>query len=159
MSRHLARTLLGAWLLGLAPGIVAAQLEPTRPVPRAVHYGKWLALGGAVALGLLAQHEHDLAEQADGALRAYCFDDFSRCDLGPDGRYQDPVSEGYYQTTLTHDHRAGRWLVGGEALLLGAAAGFIWELTRHAGLPPNIPLAPAVSATPGTTRVGLRLSF
>lgn len=159
MIRRLARSLLAVGVLGLAPRVVGAQLEPTRAVPRAVHYGKWLALGGAVAFGLLAQHEHDQAEQADGALRAYCFADFSRCDLGPNGRYLDPVSEGYYQTTITHDHRAGRWLVGGETLLLGAAAGFIWELTRHAGLPANIPLAPEVSASPGATRVGLRLTF
>ncbi|MFI5235241.1 MAG: hypothetical protein ACHQXA_05965 [Gemmatimonadales bacterium] len=164
--------MIGRWLSGrpvialscavtivaaLLAGPVAAQ-QRIAPSPHLIRYGKWLALGGSIAFGLLAQAQHAQADNAFNALTNYCFGDFNRCNTA-NGQYLDPVSEGYYQTSLAHDRQAGHWLAGGEALFLGAAAGFIWELTRPKGLPRNIPLEPDVTYTPTGTRVGLRLTF
>lgn len=153
------RPLLAAALLwlGLASGLAAQ--EPLRVSPPVIKYGKWVALGSSIIFGLLSQGEHASADRAFGQLQDYCLDDQSRCNVGANGHYLDPVSEGYYQTSLTHDRRAGRWLVSGELLFLGAAAGFIWELTRPASLPPNIPLAPLIEQDGDRLRVGGTIRF
>lgn len=144
----------------LSLGAPAVRAQTTVPAsPPLIKYGKWVALGTSVAFGLLAQAEHADADRAYNALNSYCFDDETRCDTGPDGRYLDPVSEGYYQASLVHDRRAGRWLFGGEALLLSAAAGFIWELTRPSGPPENIPFAPLVEQHQDRLEVGATLRF
>jgi hypothetical protein len=51
------------------------------------------------------------------------------------------------------------WLIGGETALAGAAALFIWELTRPKGRPRNIPFEPEVRSMRGATGLGLRLAF
>jgi hypothetical protein len=146
-------------LLALAFATPAAAQGPLRASPPVVKYGKWIAFGGAVAFGLLAQSEHHTADAAFQDLTDYCLDDFTRCDLGPNGHYLDPASERFYQTSLSHDRRAERWLLGGETLFLGATAGLLWELTRPRGLPANIPLQPVVERRPGGTLVGARFTF
>lgn len=147
-----------ALAIAAGPGRLAAQ-QPIKVSPPVIKYGKWIAFGASIAFGLEAQSEHHTADAAFQSLTNYCFDDFSRCDLGPNGHYLDPVSEQYYQTSVAHDHRAGRWLLGGEVLFVGATAGLIWELTRPTGLPGNIPLQPVVQRTSSGMNVGASLTF
>ncbi|MGH7590869.1 MAG: hypothetical protein ACREOE_16070 [Gemmatimonadales bacterium] len=155
---RVAFTLLVLGSLGLGASTLEGQ-APIRPSPPLIKYGKWVALGTSVAFGLLAQAEHADADRAYNALNNYCLDDGTRCDTGPNGHYLDPVSEGYYQTSLTHDRRAGHWLFGGEALFLSAAAGFIWELTRPSGPPGNIPFAPLVEQHQDRLEIGGSVRF
>ena len=155
MSRRAVVGKLALCVLGAAAaaGTLAGQ-APVRRSPPVIRYGKWVALGSSLAFGLLSQAEHVDADRAFSALEDYCLGDQTRCDTGPDGHYLDPVSEGYYQASLTHDRRAGRWLWGGEALFLSAAAGFIWELARPRGPPENIPFAPLVESRADRLVVG-----
>jgi hypothetical protein len=157
LGRAAAAMLLGCTSAGAS--VLAGQQPPIVASPPVIKYGKWIALGSSVAFGLLAQAEHADADRAFGALQDYCDVDVTRCDTGPNGHYLDPVSEGYYQASLTHDHRAGRWLFGGEALLLSAAAGFIWELTRPSGPAGNIPFAPLIENRKDRLNVGATVRF
>ena len=141
-----------------ASGTLAGQ-APVRRSPPVIRYGKWIALGSSLVFGMLSQAEHVDADRAFSALEDYCLTDQTRCDTGPDGHYLDPVSEGHYQASLTHDRRAGRWLWGGEALFLSAAAGFIWELARPRGPPENIPFAPLIENRKDRLNVGATVRF
>jgi hypothetical protein len=69
------------------------------------------------------------------------------------------LSETFYQESLRYDRRARRWLFGGEAALLGSAAIFVWELTRHKSKPDNIPFEPELRTLKQATGVGLRMQF
>jgi hypothetical protein len=141
-------------LLAAAPTPAVAQ--GAGPV---VKYGKWALLAGSVGMNYLAARAHDRAEDAFEALEEWCEADRFRCDLDPGGRYFDPTSEALYQESLRQDRRARGWLFGGEGALLGAAALFVWELTRSSTRPDNIPFEPEVTTHRGTTRLGLRLPF
>ena len=156
MMRRMLGAAAALWL-AIAP-VLAAQ-APARVSPPVIKYGKWIAFGSSVTFGLLSQGEHVNADRAFSSLENYCFGDQTRCNVGSNGHYLDPVSEGYYQESLTHDRRAERWLVGGEALFLSAAAGFIWEFTRPTGLPANIPLAPLIESRGDRLRVGGSITF
>ena len=124
-----------------------------------VRYGKWVLAAGAVGMNLLAARSHDRADDAFGTLEDHCFRNARRCDLDGEGRYRDDAIEALYQTSLHHDRNARRWLIGGETALLGAAALFVWELTRKTHKPDNIPFEPEVRSLRQATGVGLRLSF
>jgi hypothetical protein len=126
----------------------------------AVKYGKWLLVAGSIGMNYLAVRAHDRAEDAYDALEFRCLAAQERCTLGPGGRYVDPEIESFYQTSLRYDKRARHWLIGGETALVGAAALFIWELTRPKARPGNIPFEPEVrSLRGGETGLGLRLGF
>ena len=126
----------------------------------AVKYGKWVLVAGSIGMNYLADRAHDRADDAFNALQASCLDAHERCALGEGGTYADPEIEGLYQSSLDHDRRARLWLIGGETALAGAAALFVWELTRPKGRPDNIPFKPEVrSLRAGGTGVGLRLTF
>jgi len=43
--------------------------------------------------------------------------------------------------------------------LLGAAAIFVWELTRHTPKPDNIPFEPELRTLKEATGIGLRMQF
>jgi hypothetical protein len=124
-----------------------------------VKYGKWVLLAGAAGMNVLALQAHDRADEAYDALRARCAPAHSLCALDDRGQYSDPGSEALYQATLEHDGEARRWLFGGEAALLGAAAMFVWELTESKGRPRNIPFEPEVSSRGGGLRIGVRSHF
>ena len=128
-------------------------------VPSVVKYGKWLVAAGAVGMNVLAARDHNRAEDVFGALEARCSDDPRLCDLGDGGAYLDPGTEALFQQSVGYDRRARRWLIGGETALLGAAAMFVWELTRKTHRPDNIPFEPEVRSLRNATGVGLRLSF
>ena len=126
----------------------------------AVKYGKWLLVAGSIGMNYLAVRAHNRAEDAFDLLEARCNADHARCALGPGGAYADPEIEDLYQTSLDHDHDARLWLVAGETALAGAAALFIWELTRPKTRPDNIPFEPEVrSFRSGHTGLGLRMAF
>jgi hypothetical protein len=124
-----------------------------------VKYGKWVMVGGALAMNYLALDAHNQAEDSFDALEARCLEDRNHCAVGPSGSYLDPVSEELYQTSLHYDRVARGWLIGGETALVGAAALFVWELTRPKGPPSNIPFEPEVRSMSRGTGVGLRFKF
>ena len=142
------------FLLLLAGRAEAQGLSP------AVKYGKWVMLAGSIGMNYLAVRAHDRAENSFNALESRCGEDQARCTLGPSGAYADPEIEGLFQTSLRYDRRARLWLIGGETALAGAAALFVWELTRPKRRPDNIPFEPEVrSLRAGGTGLGLRLAF
>lgn len=166
MSPHRrAREATLVLLLGLAaaPALGAQAADSVfaarRGSPFVVKYGKWLSLAAAVGMGLKASSAHHDADRAYDRLELYCLADETRCDLGPNGRYLDPVTERYYQTATKADRRARGWLLGGEAALLGAAGMFVWELTRPKHRPENIPFEPELRWDGRRTTVGVRVAF
>ena len=126
----------------------------------AVKYGKWVLLAGSIGMNYLAVRAHNRAEDSFDVLESRCGEAQERCALGPGGTYADPEIESLYQTSLHHDRRARLWLIGGETALAGAAALFVWELTRPRGRPHNIPFEPEVKMMGGGgPGVGLRMQF
>jgi hypothetical protein len=135
--------------------LLAAQAQAQGPL---VKYGKWAVVAGSVGMHYLALRSHNRAEDTFNALKTLCLDR-SRCDLGPDGSYLDPETENLFQNSLRYDRIARGWLIGGEAALAGAAALFVWELTRPKGRPGNIPFEPEVRSMRWGTGVGFRMAF
>ena len=147
-------------LLGLA--LAAAPLQGQqleRSSPPLVKYGKWLLAAGAVGMNYLAARAHDRAQENFDQLEGRCLEAHNLCLLGDDGRYVNTESELFYQESLRYDRQARRWLFGGETALVGAAAMFVWELTRRSPKPDNIPFEPELRSLRGATGVGFRLAF
>ena len=151
MSRAFATVL--ALALAWAPSLRAQESGPL------VRYGKWALAAGAVAMNLLAARAHNRADDAFDQIEDTCFLDSSRCLLGPDGSYADRQIEGLYQSSLHYDRSARRWLIAGETALLGAAAMFVWEMTRKTHKPDNIPFEPEVRSLRDATGVGIRVTW
>lgn len=145
--------------LGAVAILSAASPAPAQQVSPLIKYGKWAVLGASLAMNIQAARAHNQADDAFRRLEGYCLDAQIRCATSGSGGYLDPVSEGYYQESLRQDRKSRRWLVGGEAALLGAATMFVWELTRPRGPPENIPFSPEVKTVNGKTRVGVRVAF
>jgi hypothetical protein len=124
-----------------------------------VKYGKWVLVAGSVGMNYLAIRAHGRAEDTFDALESRCLEVRARCDIGPGGSYLDPEIEALYQSSLRHDRIARGWLIGGESALAGAAALFVWELTRPKGRPDNIPFEPEVRSMRGGTGLGFRVPF
>jgi hypothetical protein len=124
-----------------------------------VRYGKWALAAGAVGMNLLAAQAHDRADEAFDGIEEACGRNPSRCDLGPEGGYADRQIEELYQRSLHYDRSARRWLIAGESALLGAAALFVWELTRKTHKPDNIPFEPEVRSLKQATGVGVRFAW
>lgn len=154
MSRLVALVLA----LCLAAGSARAQDDApgSRPL---VKYGKWVLAAGALGMNYLAARAHDRAEERFDALESRCLADHALCGLDGSGRYADATTERLYQESLRYDRQARRWLFGGETALLGAAAMFVWELTRHSPRPDNIPFEPEVRSLRRATGVGVRIGF
>lgn len=143
--------------------VLAAPLASQQAVPRSspplVKYGKWGLVAASVVMNLLAREAHQRADEEFAFVRDACTVDRTQCTTLPDGSYADPVLEAHYQSSLDYDNKARTWLIGGQTALVGAAVGFIWELTRPKGRPGNIPFEPEVGERDGATRVGFRVSF
>jgi len=133
-----------------------AAAQDTGPL---VRYGKWALAAGAIGMNLLAAQAHNRADEAFDGIKETCFLNERRCDLRPDGRYADREIEGLYQSSLHYDRSARRWLIAGESALIGAAALFVWEMTRKTHKPDNIPFEPEVRSLRQATGVGLRFRF
>ncbi len=153
--------ILATLLCACAPVRLCAQVVDTVPkkTPALVHYGKWLALGGAVAFGVAAKQNNDKAEAAYDELSAHCIELPVACLTGPDGSYLDPVAESLYDETTRYDHRAGRYLLAAEVTFAAAVAGFVWEIVNHKDHTPTIPFEPRVEAGLTTTKVGVTFRF
>lgn len=149
-------TRLLAVVLFLAALASRAEAQGIGPVAK---YGKWVLLAGSIGMNYLAVREHNRADDAFDAVEANCIALPSRCALGAGGGYVDPAIENLYQTSLHYDRRARYWLIGGEVALAGAAALFIWELTRPKRRPDNIPFEPEVRSLRAATGLGLRVGF
>ena len=138
----------------LAPARAAAQ--ESGPLTR---YGKWALAAGAIGMNLLAAQAHNRADDAFDQIETACFEDSFHCILGPDGAYADQRIENLYQASLRYDRRARRWLIAGEAALLGAATLFVLELTRKTHKPDNIPFEPEIRSLRDATGIGLRVPW
>ena len=156
MTRIMA--LLLALVLVASP-VLAQEPAPTGGSKPLVKYGKWLLAAGALGMNYLAARAHDRADENFNALEQRCLADHALCDLDAAGRYADASSEDLYQTSLHYDRQARRWLFGGETALAGAAALFVWELTRRTPKPDNIPFEPEVRSLRQATGVGLKIEF
>jgi hypothetical protein len=147
------------------PALVIALVLATAPAARAqgtsplIKYGKWVLAAGAVGMNILADRSHDHADEQFDALRTRCFEDRTRCAVDQSGRYLDGETESLYQASLRYDRHARRWLIGGETALVGAAALFVYELTRHTSKPDNIPFEPEVRTLRRATGIGIRIGF
>ena len=162
-------------LVGLALGVASATLAarapaqappPTAPGPSlrhgAVHYGKWLTAGAAVAFTVMAAHEHSYSRHHWDELLTSCRSADDACARGSDGRYISPYAEGLYQQAMYYDRRANRRLLGAQTSLLVTAALFIIDLSGRNDEPDNIPFRPLrVTATPtgGGAQLSLSYSF
>lgn len=148
--------------LSALAGPLAAQdslLAARRGSPFLVKYGKWVTLAAAIGMGLQAQSAHEAADRSYRKLEQYCLDDDTRCDLGGNGKYLDPVTEGYYQAANRADRRARHWLLGGEVSLLATAGMFVWELARPRHRPDNIPFEPEMRWDGRRARLGVSVAF
>jgi hypothetical protein len=127
----------------------------------AVHYGKWLTAGAAVAFTAMAVHEHGFSRRDWDGLLEICRSSDNACERGTDGRYLRGDAEFLYQRSIYYDRRANRRLLGAQGSLLVTAALFIIDLSRRTDDPDNIPFSPfRVSAQPGGgAQVGLSFSF
>jgi hypothetical protein len=142
-------------IAALALLVLAGPADAQGPL---VKYGKWVMVAGSVGMNYLAIRAHNRAEDAFDALESRCAVR-SLCEVDPEGQYLDPTTESLYQTSLRYDRIARGWLIGGETALAGAAALFVWELTRPKGRPDNIPFEPEVRSLRGATGLGLRVQF
>jgi hypothetical protein len=150
-----ARTLVLTLVLALLRPVSGVAQE-TGPLAR---YGKWVLAAGAVTMNLLAAQAHNRADRAFDAIEDACFEDSTRCVLGPDGAYADPVMEELYQSSLDYDSEARRWLIAGETALVGATALFVLELTRKTHKPDNIPFEPEIRSLRQATGIGVRVAW
>ena len=148
-----AAALLLALLAGLVPAVHA---QGTGPI---VKYGKWVLAAGAVGMNLLAARAHDDAEDAFDRIEDACFEDRLRCIINTEGQYADGDIEALYQTSLHKDRVARRWLILGETALVGAAAMFVWELTRKSHEPDNVPFEPEIRSLRQATGIGLKVAW
>ena len=148
--------LLLAALVAAAPTTAAAQTSRSL-----VKYGKWVVVAASIGFNLAAADAHGDANRAFDRIEARCADPNQvRCDLDTSGQYIDAVTERLYQETLDLDRKAERWLIAGEAALLGATAMFIWELTRRSDSPPeNEPFAPLVEEFSHGVGLGFQIRF
>ena len=150
-------TRAAALLLALATLLApSAQAQRTGPL---IRYGKWVLAAGAVSMNLLAARAHDNAEEAFEKVEDACDVDRNRCLVNIEGRYADAEIESLYQNSLHHDRVARRWLIFGETALVGAAAMFVYELTRSSHEPDNIPFEPEVRSLKNATGVGFRVAW
>ena len=142
----------------LAMLLLASPVE-AQGVGPLVKYGKWALAAGALGMNLLAARAHNRAEDNFDALEHRCFTNERACNLNVSGNYSDASSELFYQESLRYDRQARRWLFGGETALVGAAAMFVWELTRKTHRPDIIPFKPEVRQLRQATGVGIGVEF
>lgn len=154
--------LLGLLLTGTPLTQVAAQGADSTwrgHSPALVRYGKWALLGAAIGMGIKASQVHRDADRAYAQLRRYCNQSALGCAQDGDGTYLEPQAEQYYQTSVSRDNQARRWLLGGEISLVGAVGLFVWELSRPKRPPGNIPFEPEFQVLPHQTRFGVNVAF
>ena len=149
-----------AVLVLLSLQVTSIEAQDRSGSPPLINYGKWALAAGALGMNYLAARAHERAEDRFELVEMRCRDNRNLCAVTGAGPYADAETELLYQESLRYDRQARRWLIGGETALVGAAAMFVWELTRRTPKPDNIPFEPEITTLPnGTTRLGVRLSF
>ncbi|HUR92997.1 MAG TPA: hypothetical protein VMY76_00340 [Gemmatimonadales bacterium] len=156
MSRAITVLLAVGLCIGAQPASAQAASTGSGPL---IRYGKWVLAAGAVGMNYLAARAHDRADERFDVLESRCLAERTLCDVDAAGHYTSGESERIFQESLHYDRQARRWLFGGETALLGAAAMFVWELTRQAPKPDNIPFEPEVRSLYRATGVGVRIGF
>lgn len=125
-----------------------------------IKYGKWGLLAVTVGFNLASSEANERANSSFDALTSRCLSDPQLCTVDDSGMYNDPTSEELFQRTLRLDKSSRRFLIAGQAALLGAAAMFIYEFTRPPGTPDdNIPFAPLVQDMGNSVGVGVEVNF
>lgn len=141
---------------------------PTPPsgrslIERTSRVGKWVAGAAAVTLIVLGAREHDRAEERWDALVTRCREDNERCEIAPDGTYQDLAAEALYQETVYYDRRAHRRIVGGQISLVAAGTMLIVDLSVRRGKTKDVPFDPdqaiVAPAPNGGVLLGWRVRF
>ena len=149
------------------PAVLPAQ-APVTPAPGsslrqgAVHYGKWLTAGAAVAFTVMAAQEHRHSRRHWDDLLTLCRSADDACARDSNDRYISPQAEALYQQSMYYDARANRRLLGAQASLLVTAALFIIDLSGRNAEPDNIPFRPfrvTVEPTSDGAAVGMRIAF
>jgi hypothetical protein len=136
--RGLALGLAAALCVGSlhAPALEAQAAGAGRPRHPWMRPAKWLALGTAAGLAGYALTRTSSADDAYAALRGSCTRAPAGC-VVDGGRYADAAAEALYQQALRDDRRAQLAIIGGQTVLLAAAALFVLDL-RDGG-PADIP--------------------
>ncbi|MCZ6753972.1 MAG: hypothetical protein O7E49_01550 [Gemmatimonadetes bacterium] len=141
-------------LLGLPGQLGAQEISPW------IKYGKWGLLVVTVGFNLASSEANERANQSFDDLTNRCLSDPQLCTVDDSGVYHDPISEELFQRTSRLDTSSRRFLIAGQAALLGAAAMFIYEFTRPPGVPDdNIPFAPLVQDMGDAVGVGIEINF
>jgi hypothetical protein len=155
--RRLALGML-ALTLALAPAHAWAQEgQGGRPRRGWMRPAKWLALGAAGGLAAYALTRTGRADDAYTALRRACAGGPAGCALDG-GVYVDPEAERLYQRALAEDRRAQTAIIGGQTVLLGAAALFVLDLRDRD--PADIPYpSPSRSCAAARCFLVARLTF
>ena len=128
----------------------------------AVHYGKWLTAGAAVAFTALAVHEHGFSHRDWDNLLVICRSSDNACARSSDGRYLRADAEFLYERSIYYDRRANRRILGAQGSLLVTAALFIIDLSGRNAEPDNIPFRPlrvTLEPTSDGAAVGMRIAF
>ncbi|HMJ57785.1 MAG TPA: hypothetical protein VK467_01535 [Gemmatimonadales bacterium] len=157
--------------LAVAFAAVLAPRAPAQTAPAvrgmslrqgAVHYGKWLTAGAAVAFTAMAVHEHGFSHRDWDNLLVICRSSDNACARGSDGRYLRADAEFLYERSIYYDRRANRRILGAQGSLLVTAALFIIDLSGRNAEPDNIPFRPlrvTLAPTSDGAAVGMRIAF
>ena len=149
-------------LVACAPQLQAQEQHVPTFRRTAVHYGKWLTAGAAVAFTAMAVHEHRFSRSDWDDLLTICRSADNACARGGDGRYVRADAEFLYERSTYYDRRANRRLLGAQASLLVTAALFIIDLSGRNDEPDNIPFSPlrvTVEPTRDGAALGMRIAF
>ena len=151
-------------LVAARPALATAQAPKAQPAPSrgwtGVRVAKWALLGAATGFAVYALNHSSQAEHDYGRLRTLCESDPDGCSLDS-GRYAADEAEALYQSSLREDQRAQRAIIGGQVVLLGSVALFVYDL-RNARGPANIPYPTAGLArmpAPRGVAMGASLRF
>jgi hypothetical protein len=149
--------------LRLCPEAAAQESSPTPIDSRSwlaevSHYGKWVALAGAVGLTTVAIFRNQDADQVYDGLSRLCQTGGDTCVLKPDRTYLNPDAEALYQETRRLDSQARHWMIAGQGTLVLAGAMFVVDLVAGTRRPENIPYSSVEYFADGR-RLGLRVRF
>ena len=132
-------------------------------IQRVAGPGKWVAGAASIALIAFAVREHERSNENWDALLAICDADSERCEVAPDGTYQDDEAEQLYQQSLYYDRRAQRRIIGGQAALVVTGFLLIVDLSVRRDGTNNVPFDPdqayVAPAKGGGVLLGMRVRF
>lgn len=122
------------------------------------HYGRWGALGAAVAFTAAAAVRQNDADEVFTGLNDLCRANSNLCRVDIQGRYVSEEAETLFQETLRLDGQARRFLIGAQASILASGVMFLVDLIAGDNRPENIPLTP-FELYHQPNRMGLKVPF